>query len=203
MRGPPPVPPPGRKKPRGWRREENIKNGIEKRTAARSGSSRRRSVLISTAAVYAAMYVALALLFAPISYGVINLRIANVLIGLVPLIGWPAILGQTLGVFIANQPALGDPLGPIDLINVIPSFLFSLLLWKLRNASVFLGLTLYSVALGFTVSYALNYAFKLSLLVEVPQVTLGIFVATTVLGYLLFKSVSKLGILQRRFPQPI
>jgi uncharacterized membrane protein len=191
--GPPPVPPletPGR------RREESI-NQIEEKKKTRSA---RRSLLISTAAVYAAMYVVLALLFNPISYGVINLRVANVLIGLIPIIGWPAVLGQTLGVLIANQPAFGDPLGPIDLINVIPSFAFSLLLWKLRNKSVFLGLTLYSVALGITVSYALNYAFKLPLLVEIPQVTAGVFIATAVFGYLLFRAVSRLGVLQRRFP---
>jgi uncharacterized membrane protein len=191
--GPPPVPPletPGR------RREESINNKTEKKTA----HSPRRSLLISTAAIYAAMYVALALVFSPISYGAINLRVANVLIGLVPIIGWPAVLGQTLGVFIANQPALGDPLGPIDLINVIPSFLFSLLLWKLRNKSVFLGLTLYSVALGITVSYALNYAFNLPLSVGIPQVTAGIFIATAVFGYLLFKAVKRLGVLQRMFP---
>ncbi len=65
----------------------------------------RRSVVVATAAIYAAMYVALALLFNPISYGVINLRVANILIGLVPIIEWAAILGQTLGVFLANQPA--------------------------------------------------------------------------------------------------
>ncbi|MDA4120561.1 MAG: QueT transporter family protein [Thaumarchaeota archaeon] len=192
VRGPPPVPPletPGR------RREENI-NKTDKETMR----SPRRSVLISTAAVYAAMYVALALVFNPISYGAINLRVANVLIGLVPIIGWPAVLGQTLGVFLANQPALGDPLGPIDLINVIPSFFFSFLLWKLRNKSVFVGLTLYSVALGISVSYALNYAFKLPLLVEIPQVTVGVFIATAVFGYLLFRSVKRLGVLQRKFP---
>ncbi len=179
----------------GRRREESI-NKTEKK---RAGGT-RRSLLISTAAVYAAMYVVLALTFSPISYGAVNLRIANILVGLIPLIGWPAVLGQTLGVLIANQPALGDPLGPIDLINVIPSFLFSLLLWKLRSKSVFLGLTLYSIALGMTVSYALNYAFNLPLLVEIPQVTAGIFVATAVLGYLFFKSVERLGVLQRRFP---
>ena len=160
----------------------------------------RRTVVVATAAIYAAMYVVLAFVFSPISYGVINLRIANVLIGLVPIIGWPAVLGQTLGVFIANQPAFGDPLGPIDLINVVPSFVFSFLLWKLRNKSVFLGLTLYSVALGVTVSYALNYAFNLPLIVEIPQVTLGIFIATTVLGYIMYRSVKRLGVLQRRFP---
>jgi len=159
----------------------------------------KKSVTIATAALYAAMYVALVFLFSPISYGVINLRVANILIGLIPLIGWPAVLGQTLGVFIANQPVFGDSLGPIDLINVLPSLVFSWIIWKLRKTSVFLGLTLYSLALGLSVSYALSYAFNLPLLVEIPQVTLGIFLATAVLGYILYKSVERLGILQRRF----
>ena len=156
--------------------------------------------MIATAAMYAAMYVGLAFLFSPISYGLINLRISNILIGLVPIIGWPAVLGQTLGVLIANQPALGDPLGPIDLINVVPSFLLSFLLWKLRNVSVLLGLTLYSIGLGITVSYALSYTFNLPLVVEIPQVTAGIFLATAILGYVLYKSVKRIGVLQRRFP---
>jgi len=147
------------------------------------------------------MYVALTFVFSPISYGQINLRVANILMGLVPLIGWPAVLGQALGVFIANQPALGDPLGPIDLINVVPSFVFSFVVWKLRDKSVFLGLTLYSVGLGVTVSYALNYAFGLPLWVEIPWVTAGIFVATAVLGYILYRSVKRLGVVQRMFPK--
>lgn len=159
----------------------------------------KRTLVVATAAVYAAMYVVLAVAFSPISYGVVNLRVANILMGLVPLIGWPAVIGQALGVFIANQPALGDPLGPIDLINVLPSFVFAWVLWKLRKRSVFLGLTLYSIALGISVSYALNYAFNLPLVVEIPQVSAGIFLATAVLGYFLYRAARKLGVLQRRF----
>ncbi|MDG7008653.1 MAG: QueT transporter family protein [Nitrososphaerota archaeon] len=159
----------------------------------------RRSIIVATAAVYAAMYVVLAVGFAPISYGVINLRVANILLGLVPLIGWPAILGQALGVFIANQPALGDTLGPIDLVNVVPTLVFAWVLWKIRRRSVFLGLTLYSIALGVSVSLALSYVFNLPLLVEIPQVTAGIFLVTAILGWIFYKAVGRLGVLQRRF----
>lgn len=154
---------------------------------------------MATAAVYAAMYVVLVIVFSPISYGVVNLRVANILMGLVPLIGWPAVVGQALGVFIANQSAFGDTLGPIDLINVLPSFVFAWVLWRLRKRSVFLGLTIYSVALGISVSYALNFAFNLPLSVEIPQVTAGIFIATAVLGYIFYRAVARLGILQRKF----
>jgi uncharacterized membrane protein len=145
------------------------------------------------------MYVVLVLAFSPISYGVVNLRVANILVGLVPLIGWPAIIGQALGVFVANQPALGDSLGPIDLLNVIPSFVFAWVVWKLKSRSVFLGLTLYSLALGISVSLALSSTFDLPIFVEIPQVTAGIFLATAVLGYILYRAVARLKILQRRF----
>ena len=136
--------------------------------------------------------------FQPFGYGQVNLRVANVLVGLVPIIGWPAILGQTLGVLIANLP-VWDPLGPIDMVNVVPTFIFSWLTWRLRNKSVFLGLAVYSVVLGVSVSLALNYAFGLPLEVEIPYVTAGIFIATALLGYALYRAVSRLGVLQRRF----
>jgi uncharacterized membrane protein len=160
-----------------------------------------RSTIVATAAVYAAMYVVLVVAFQPLSYGQVNLRVANVVIGLVPLIGWPAILGQTIGVLIANSPGL-DPLSPLDLVNVIPSFFFSWVIWKLRFRSVFLGLTLYSIGLGITVSLVLNYAVNLPLEVGIPYVMVGIFLATAVLGYILYKAVGRLGILQRRFRNP-
>ncbi len=156
----------------------------------------KRSLTVASASVYAALYVALVYLFNPISYGQVNLRVANIVVGLVPLMGWPGVIGQTVGVLIAN---LASPLGPIDLVNVIPSFVFSWLIWRLRKKSVFLGLTLYSVALGLSVSFALNYAFNLPLLVEIPYVTLGVFVATAVFGYIFYRAVQKLGVLQRRF----
>ena len=161
----------------------------------------RRSVVVATAAVYASMYATLALVFSPISYGVIQLRVANVMVGLVPVIGWPAVVGQAIGVFIANQPAFGDPLGPIDLLNVIPALIFSWLLWKLRGKSVLLGLTLYSVGVGVTVGLSLNYAGFINgpIYLGFAYVIVGIFFATAVLGYVFYKAVKRLGILQRRF----
>lgn len=158
----------------------------------------KRSLVVATAAVYAATYVALVLAFGQISYGVVNLRVANVLVGLIPLIGWPAILGQALGVFIGNTVST---LGPIDLINVVPSFVFSWILWKARKTSVFLGLALYSVALGVTVSIALGYVgFLISpWYLGFAYVLSGIFLMTAVLGYAFYRAVEKLGILQRRY----
>jgi uncharacterized membrane protein len=155
-------------------------------------NSSRRSVLVATSAVYAAVYVVLTLVLSPFSYGEVQLRVANVLTGLVPILGWPAIIGQGLGVFIAN---IDSPLGPVDLLNSLPSLFFSWVVWRLRNRSVFLGLTCYSVGLGASVGLSLVYVYKLPVLVTVLTTMVGIFVATTILGYLLYRAVTRTGVL--------
>ena len=157
---------------------------------------RGKTVTLATASVYAAMYVALVYVFSPISYGQLQFRVANMIVGLIPILGWAGIIGQTVGVLVAN---MNSPLGPVDLLNAIPTFVFSFLIWKLRRISVFLGLTLYSLALGLSVSFALNYAFGLPLIISTPYVTAGIFIATTVAGYILYRAVNKLGFFRVHF----
>jgi uncharacterized membrane protein len=155
----------------------------------------RRSIVVATAAVYAALYAALTIALGQFSYGGVNFRVANALLGLIPLIGWPAVIGQGLGVLLANA---ASPYS-LDTLNVVPSFLFAWIIWKLRKVSVFLGLTLYSLALGASVSLVIGYP-NISLVYSlIPFVTLGIFLVTAVLGYFLYRAVGRTGVLQRRF----
>ncbi len=155
----------------------------------------RRTLVIATAAVYAALYAALTIALGQISYGNVNFRVANGLLGLIPLIGWPAVIGQGLGVLLAN---VASPYS-LDSLNALPSFVFAWVIWELRNVSVILGLTLYSLALGLSVSLVIGYP-NLSLVYSLlPVVTLGIFLATVVLGYMLYRAVGRTGVLQRRF----
>jgi len=145
--------------------------------------------------MYAAVYVVVTLVLSPISYGEVQLRIANILVGLVPILGWPAIIGQGLGVLIAN---VASPLGPLDLLNAVPSILLSWLVWRLRNFSVFFGLTCYSVGLGSSVSLLLVYVLGLPILVTFLTTTLGVFAATAILGYFFYRAVEKSGALKQR-----
>ncbi len=155
----------------------------------------RRTLVIATAAVYAALYAALTVALGQISYGSVNFRVANGLLGLIPLIGWPAVIGQGLGVLLAN---VASPY-PLDSLSALPSFVFAWVIWELRNVSVVLGLALYSLALGLSVSLVIGYP-NLSLVYSLfPVVTLGILLATVVLGYMLYRAVGRTGVLQRRF----
>ena len=146
---------------------------------------------IALGIVCCALYAALVNVFAPISFQQIQVRIANALIGLVPLLGWPAVYGLTLGVFLGN---LSSPLGPIDLVSVFPSLLGLLAIHKLRQVSVILGLQIYSTIVSIWVVFMLNFVFRLPYLITFVYVFLGLTIATTGLGYLVYRSLLRLGI---------
>ncbi|MBS7623505.1 QueT transporter family protein [Candidatus Bathyarchaeota archaeon] len=146
---------------------------------------------ISLCVVCCALYAVLVTVFAPISFQQIQVRVANSLIGLVPILGWPAICGLALGVFLGN---LTSPLGLIDLLSVLPSLLGLLIVYRLRGVSVLLGLQAYSTIVSAWVAYMLMLVFNLPYVVTFIYVLLGVSVATTGLGYLLYKSLSRLGV---------
>jgi uncharacterized membrane protein len=77
---------------------------------------------IAIMAIYAALYAALVVVLGPLSYGPIQIRIADSLLAVVPLLGLAGVLGHTLGVFVGNIYSIA---GPIDLLNTIPSFAMS------------------------------------------------------------------------------
>ena len=57
---------------------------------------------ISLATIFASLYAVLIIFLAPISFGPIQLRIADSLIPLAALFGWPVVVGVTIGCFVGN-----------------------------------------------------------------------------------------------------
>src|SRR5512139_1330589 len=76
--------------------------------------------------IYAALYAALVIFLPGLSYGPLQVRVADALVAVVPLLGLAGVLGHTLGVFVAN---LFSPVGPIDLLNTIPSFTMAFIVY--------------------------------------------------------------------------
>ncbi len=140
-------------------------------------------------AVIAALYVTLVWALTPISFGAIQIRVSNALIGIVPLVGMPAVLGITLGVLIGNIPS---PLGPVDLLSAIPTLIALLLLLKIKNRSVLLGFVAYSLILSAWVGMLLNYTFGAPFLITFVYLLVGIGFATAVLGYLVYRTLRRL-----------
>ncbi|MEM3434184.1 MAG: QueT transporter family protein [Candidatus Methanomethyliaceae archaeon] len=144
---------------------------------------------IAKAAIIAALYVALVWALTPISFGAVQIRVSNALIGIVPLVGMPAVFGITLGVLIGNIPS---PLGPVDLLSAIPTFIALLIIMRLKDRSVLLGLAIYSLILSAWVGMLLNYAFGVPFLITFVYLLAGIGFATAVLGYLVYRTLRSL-----------
>ncbi len=68
---------------------------------------------ISLIAVIAALYAAMVIVLAPISFGPVQLRLADVLIPLAAILGLPAVYGVTLGALVANTYWF---MSPIDVV---------------------------------------------------------------------------------------
>ncbi len=142
----------------------------------------------AVAVVYAALYSALVIVLGPFSYGPVQLRVADAMVVLIPIFGWAGILGQAIGVFISN---IFSPIGWIDLLNTIPSFIMAVVIWKLRNRSVIAGTVLYSIVLAGTVGVMLSYVYGLPLIAEFSYVLIGNLIASTVIGYPIYKAIKK------------
>ena len=86
-----------------------------------------KSKQIALTAVFAALYYALGLVFQPISFGAIQVRVACATIPLIALFGAPATIGITLGHLLFN---LNSPLGTLDYISPFVFLIPRLLIQK-------------------------------------------------------------------------
>ena len=147
-------------------------------------------------AIYAALYAALVVVLGGISYGPIQIRIADSMLAAVPLLGIPGVLGHTLGVFIGN---IFSPDGVLDLLNTIPSFVMSFVVYyvykRTKNDYTVIGTSVaYSAVLGTTVGWMLSYLYALPLLLTIAYVAIGNVVATVLIGWPVFKLLKRTGL---------
>ena len=149
-------------------------------------------------AIYAALYAALVVVLGGISYGPIQIRIADSMVAAVPLLGIPGVLGHTLGVFIGN---IFSPDGILDLLNTIPSFVMSFVVYyvykRTKNDYTVIGTSVaYSAVLGTTVGWMLSYLYHLPLLLTILYVAVGNVIATVLIGWPIFKLLKRTGLFQ-------
>ena len=153
-------------------------------------------------AAIAAIYVVITIIFSPISYGHIQLRISEALTLLPFYLGLPAVIGLFIGVFIAN---MAGGLGVIDIIFgsliTLLAAIFTARASSLKKAAIYpvvfnafgVGLILYFILgirivdpdVGPTISAFLNY------LAHVFTVGLGQFAAVYIIGIPLMKLMNK------------
>jgi len=144
-------------------------------------------------AMIAAIYVVLSILFAPISYGPVQVRIAEALVVL-PFIDPSAIIGLFLGCVLAN---VYGGLGMVDIIGgSLCTLIAAYLTYKVKKPKL---APLPPVLINaFGVSIYLHLLFDLPYWITVLYIGIGEAIACYVLGYplliLLIKNKKRLGL---------
>lgn len=160
---------------------------------------KNRSRFFAEASLFAALYAVCVLLLAPISFGVFQVRVADALIPLSILLGWPVVAGVTLGNVVAN--ALGSPFGIVDVLGgTAANFVASYLAMKIAHlrfrGSWLLGCTSANAAVSIIVGGYLTWLAQIPLdspIWELPivGVLIGSTVSINIVGYLLLKALKR------------
>jgi uncharacterized membrane protein len=152
----------------------------------------RESVVAVFTAGFAALYTVGVMVLAPISFQVFQVRVADSLLPLAILFGWPAILGLSLGAFVAN---LFGGLGPIDIVGgSIANLIAGYVAWRVARGGgrwrVLVAVGLQILIVTVIVGTYLSYILALPLGIALFGVMVGSIVAVGFLGSLLLRALS-------------
>ncbi|MEM4246074.1 MAG: QueT transporter family protein [Candidatus Bathyarchaeia archaeon] len=158
-------------------------------------SNKRRSVSrsASLSAVIAALYAISVVSLAPVSFQPIQLRLADAMLPLTILFGWPAVVGVTVGCLVAN---LFGGLGAVDVVGgSAANFVAGLLAWRI-GLKRFKGAWLASVVaevlvIALIVGSYLSVIFSIPLAVGVGSILASNIVTIGFMGYALLRMVQR------------
>ncbi len=156
------------------------------------------AVNFSLTIFFTALYAVLVVIFAPISFQVIQVRVADALLPLSILFGWPVIIGTTIGAFISN---FFGGLGFIDILGgASANFIATYIAWKIGQRQ-FKGIWIIAVifeifSVAFIVGFYLSYLFRINFIICFLSILIGSVVSIGLIGYLLLLALSRHGVLQ-------
>jgi len=142
--------------------------------------------------VFAALYVVGVVFLAPISFQVFQVRMADALLPLSMIFGWPAILGLSLGALVAN---FFGGLGPIDIIGgAVANFVATFVAWKIgrkrRPVKAIVGILSEIIIVTLIVGTYLSFLIGMPLVVGLLGIFMGSVIAIGLLGGILFLALS-------------
>jgi len=151
---------------------------------------------IALTAIFSALYATLVIAFAPISYGPLQLRIADAIIPLAMVFGWPVVAGVAIGCFVGN---FYGQLGVLDyLLGPVANLVAGTVVYLLRSRPL-LASSLGSIPIGIIVGSYLWTFFPPPEVFVLPEwlamivsITLSTYVVMGLLGYVLYRSVSRM-----------
>jgi len=148
----------------------------------------RRLIYLSRVAFIAALYAAQTIAFQPISYGPVQVRIAEALT-ILPIFYPEAVPGLFLGCLIAN---IYGPFGILDIVlGSLMTLLAAYLTYRLRKKVVLAFLSPVIVN-GFGVAAYLTFLTNVPYLILSFQIMLGELIAVVGLGSLVYAAILRL-----------
>ena len=150
---------------------------------------------MALAAVLAALYAAGVYFFAPISFQVVQVRIADALLPLSVIFGPPAVVGLGLGVFLGNFSSPFS-LGPIDIIGgTVANLVATTAAWLIgrrRFGGAWVAAIVAEILIiTFIVGSYLSYLTSTPLVLSWLYVAVGEAVAVGIGGYTLLRAVQR------------
>ena len=145
---------------------------------------------LAEAAVIGAIYVVLTLLFAPLSFGEVQIRFSEALT-ILPFFTPAAIPGLFIGCIIANL--LGGAI-PVDIIfGSIATLIGAVFTYKLRNSNRFLAPIPPIAANAIIVPFVLRFGYGVNLPIPLMMLTVGIgeVVSCAIVGLILQTALLK------------
>ena len=145
----------------------------------------QKVLFLAQGAIIAAIYVALTIVFAPFSFGEIQVRIAEALT-ILPVFTPAAIPGLFIGCLIGNVS--GGALVPDIVFGSLATLVGAFFTWKLRGANPYLAPVPPIVANTLVVPFVLRFAYGVDLPIPLMMLTVGVgeVLSCGVLGMLLF-----------------
>ncbi len=146
-----------------------------------------------TVVIFTAIYAAGTLGLPKISLLAYQVKIGEIPSAFVALFGFPAVLGLTLGQFIAN---LGVEASPTAMLSPVFSFVGLLIIYYSRKSSTLAGCIAYVVITSLWLTYLLPTVSNVSTTVAAYSAFVGQFIAV-IIGYIAYVLVTK-----TMFPKP-
>ena len=141
-------------------------------------------------AAFAAIYAVLVFTLAGVSFGIVQVRIADALIPLSIIFGWPAVCGVTLGCVIANVFTPFPSIFTDITLGSVANFAASLLAWKIGSwkpgrVGELLGCIAAAIVVTFIVGTYLAMITATGYLVWWTGVGIGSIISICIVGFLL------------------
>ncbi|MCI6465396.1 MAG: QueT transporter family protein [Faecalicatena sp.] len=153
-------------------------------------SGNNKVLFMAQAAMIAAIYVVLTIVFAPFSYGEVQVRISEALT-ILPVFTPAAIPGLFIGCIISN--ILGGCILPDIIFGSLATLIGAIFTWQLRNKSKFLAPLPPILANTIIVPFVLRYGYQVPLPIPFMMLTVGIgeVISCGVLGMIVYAALSR------------